>query len=125
MRAVSGRPRERFPRTSLPGNATPPLGIENSSFSYPLVLMPLVPDMVLLARRLHSNPPGRIAQGDWTMQLHLIQTGPSPFADEVVVDRFPYVLGRSSSCDHQVFHPMVSRRHAELKVEKNGVAILD
>jgi len=59
------------------------------------------------------------------MQLHLIQIGPSPFADEIVIDRFPFVLGRSSSCDHQVFHPMVSRRHAELKADKNAVAILD
>jgi len=59
------------------------------------------------------------------MQLHLIQTGPAPFADEIVIGHFPFVLGRSRSCDYQVFHPMVSRRHAELKVEKTGVAILD
>ena len=59
------------------------------------------------------------------MQLHLIQTGPSPFSDHVVVEHFPFVLGRSSSCDYQVFHPMVSRRHAEFKAEDAGIAIAD
>lgn len=59
------------------------------------------------------------------MTLHLIQTGPVPFADHVVVDHFPFILGRSSSCDHQVYHPMVSRRHCEVMAEDNGLAIHD
>jgi pSer/pThr/pTyr-binding forkhead associated (FHA) protein len=59
------------------------------------------------------------------MKLHLIQIGPSPFSDHVVVEHFPFVLGRSSSCDHQVFHPMVSRRHAELKAGEDAIVVHD
>src|SRR5688500_16482943 len=59
------------------------------------------------------------------MKLHLIQTGPTPFADHVVVDHFPFTLGRSSGCDHQVFHPMVSRRHCEIVAEEDRVVVQD
>ena len=59
------------------------------------------------------------------MKLHLIQTGPQPFADDFEIDRFPYLLGRSSTCDHQIYHPMVSRKHCELKQEDSTVAIQD
>ena len=59
------------------------------------------------------------------MKLELIQTGPAPFADQFEIDHFPFILGRSSTCDHQVFHPMVSRKHCELKREDSGVLIED
>jgi pSer/pThr/pTyr-binding forkhead associated (FHA) protein len=60
-----------------------------------------------------------------TMKLHLIQTGPEPFADDFEIDRFPFLLGRSSACDHQIYHPMVSRRHCELMQDDSAVAIHD
>lgn len=59
------------------------------------------------------------------MKLQLSQIGPAPFSDKVEIDHFPFVLGRSSSCDHQVFHPMVSRKHCELKRDPEGVLIED
>ena len=59
------------------------------------------------------------------MKLHLIQTGPAPFSDHVVIDHFPFLLGRSSSCDHQVYHPMVSRKHCELMEEEDAIAVHD
>ena len=59
------------------------------------------------------------------MKMQLIQVGPIPFGDRFEIDHFPFVLGRSSSCDHQVFHPMVSRKHCELKREKGRVRIED
>src|SRR6266404_3687435 len=60
-----------------------------------------------------------------TMKLELIQTGPAPFADQFEIDHFPFILGRSSTCDHQVFHPMVSRKHCEFKCASSGLLIED
>jgi pSer/pThr/pTyr-binding forkhead associated (FHA) protein len=57
--------------------------------------------------------------------LHLIRLGASPFSDHIIIDHFPFVLGRSASCDHRVVHCMVSRRHAELKTEDDGVLVQD
>jgi len=59
------------------------------------------------------------------MKLHLTEVSPSPFSDQIEIDHFPFILGRSSSCDHQVFHPMVSRKHCELLKAENEVKILD
>src|SRR3954447_6609291 len=59
------------------------------------------------------------------MTLHLIQTGPLAAKEDVEIDHFPFVLGRSSSCDYQVYHPMVSRKHCELKRANEGVLIED
>lgn len=59
------------------------------------------------------------------MKVQLIQVGPLPAKDTIVIDHFPCLLGRSSSCDRQVFHPMVSRKHCEFVEAKEGVKIQD
>ena len=59
------------------------------------------------------------------MTVQLIQTGPLTVDERVEIDHFPFVMGRSSSCDYQVFHPMVSRKHCELKRSGRGVLIED
>jgi pSer/pThr/pTyr-binding forkhead associated (FHA) protein len=59
------------------------------------------------------------------MKLHLTQTGPLPVDERVNIDHFPFIMGRSSSCDYQVFHPMVSRKHCELIWSNAGVLIED
>src|SRR5262245_4145787 len=59
------------------------------------------------------------------MKLQLIQMGPLPSPDAIVIDDLPCVLGRSSSCDRQVHHPMVSRKHCELVQADEGVKIQD
>lgn len=58
------------------------------------------------------------------MKLHLIQDG-GPFADKVLVNRFPFVIGRHMACDHQLYHPMVSRRHCRLDRQGDRLIICD
>jgi pSer/pThr/pTyr-binding forkhead associated (FHA) protein len=59
------------------------------------------------------------------MKLQLIQMGPTPVNDTIEIDRFPCLLGRSSSCDRQVYHPMVSRKHCEIVSADEEVKIQD
>ena len=59
------------------------------------------------------------------MKLCLIQLSLSPESERVEVDHFPFTLGRSSSCDHQIIHPMVSRKHCAIAPVEGGVEILD
>jgi pSer/pThr/pTyr-binding forkhead associated (FHA) protein len=58
------------------------------------------------------------------MKVHLVHLSPSQ-TDTIVIDHFPCIVGRSSSCDRQVFHPMVSRKHCEFVAEAEGVKIQD
>jgi len=58
------------------------------------------------------------------MKIHLIQDG-GPFKDEVLIDHFPFVLGRHMACDHQVYHPMVSRRHCRFDRQGDRVIVCD
>lgn len=59
------------------------------------------------------------------MKIHLVQTGSAPYADHIVIDHLPFVVGRSRSCDGQVYHPMVSRQHCTFKEEDGTVAVED
>ena len=58
------------------------------------------------------------------MRLHLIQDG-GPFKEEILVNRFPFVVGRHMGCDHQLHHPMVSRRHCRFDRHGNRVSVTD
>lgn len=44
---------------------------------------------------------------------------------ELVIDRFPFVIGRDSECDYQVEYPSVSRRHCRLYLAANAVWVQD
>jgi pSer/pThr/pTyr-binding forkhead associated (FHA) protein len=59
------------------------------------------------------------------MKLSLIELALSSRPRRVEIDHFPFILGRSSSCDFQVVHPMVSRKHCELVPADDGVKVLD
>ena len=53
------------------------------------------------------------------MKVKLVPSGPIRYFEDIVVDRFPFLLGRHPECDHQVYHPLVSRRHCQL-IEADG-----
>src|SRR5262245_61777558 len=59
------------------------------------------------------------------MKMQLIQDGPVKYVPDVEVDRFPFLMGRHATCDYQMFHPMVSRRHCRLIKTEKGVAVHD
>ncbi len=61
-------------------------------------------------------------RGDETKQKRLDQEGPNikvhlrggaeeNAAIDIVIDRFPFFIGRHFDCDHQLSHECVSRRH--------------
>lgn len=59
------------------------------------------------------------------MKLNLRIDNPVVGPENIEVDHFPFILGRSSACDHQVFHPMVSRRHCQIVSTQEGVRLAD
>ena len=44
---------------------------------------------------------------------------------EVGVVHFPFVVGRHASCDYQIEHPYVSRRHCQLMLFRDQVWVQD
>ena len=59
------------------------------------------------------------------MKVKLIQSGPIHYVDDIVVDRFPFLLGRHPECDHQLYHPLVSRRHCQLTQAGGHLVVRD
>jgi pSer/pThr/pTyr-binding forkhead associated (FHA) protein len=58
------------------------------------------------------------------MKIKLYQSGPARLLDEIVVDRFPFLLGRHQECDFRLHHPMVSRRHCRFN-QAEGKLLVD
>jgi len=54
--------------------------------------------------------------------LHLICEARHLYGEDVCVQQVPFLLGRHSDCNHQIWHPMVSRRHCEIR--QNGDTFL-
>ncbi|MBI1916224.1 MAG: FHA domain-containing protein [Planctomycetes bacterium] len=59
------------------------------------------------------------------MKVKLVQSGPIHYVDDIVVDRFPFLLGRHPECDHQLYHPLVSRRHCQLTEADGRLVVRD
>jgi pSer/pThr/pTyr-binding forkhead associated (FHA) protein len=59
------------------------------------------------------------------LKVKLIQSGPVRYVDDIVIDRFPFLLGRHPECDHQLYHPLVSRRHCRLTQADGQVVVHD
>ncbi len=59
------------------------------------------------------------------MKVRLIHNGAPHEWDEIVIDRFPFLLGRHNECDHRLYHPMVSRRHCRFVEAEGGVVVHD
>jgi pSer/pThr/pTyr-binding forkhead associated (FHA) protein len=57
------------------------------------------------------------------MTVKLVHSGAVRYTEDIVVDRFPFLLGRHPDCDHQVYHPLVSRRHCQLS-QADGTLVL-
>src|SRR5262249_10060133 len=57
------------------------------------------------------------------MTVKLVHSGAVRYTEDIVVDRFPFLLGRHPDCDHQVYHPLVSRRHCQLS-QAGGTLVL-
>jgi len=58
------------------------------------------------------------------MKVKLVQDT-LPHADNIEIDRFPFVLGRHIECDHQLYHPMVSRKHCLIDWAGEEVIVAD
>ena len=59
------------------------------------------------------------------MKIRLLPASSFYGPGDIVIRKFPYILGRSSHCDHQLFHPMISRRHCELIQTDQGIRLSD
>jgi len=59
------------------------------------------------------------------MKVRLVEKGPIHYTDDIVVDHFPFLLGRHPGCDYQLIHPLVSRRHCQLTEAGDEVVLRD
>lgn len=57
------------------------------------------------------------------MRVRLIHEGVIREGEEIVIDHFPYLLGRHNECDHQLYNPLVSRRHCRF-TQTDGKLVL-
>jgi pSer/pThr/pTyr-binding forkhead associated (FHA) protein len=59
------------------------------------------------------------------MSVRLIHNGAPRDGEEIVIDRFPFMLGRHNDCDYRLYHPMVSRRHCRFTEADGAVVVHD
>jgi pSer/pThr/pTyr-binding forkhead associated (FHA) protein len=58
------------------------------------------------------------------VQLHSARSD-DPSADDVVIDRFPFTIGRHPACDWRLDLPEISRRHCSLLLHEGRVWVQD
>jgi hypothetical protein len=59
------------------------------------------------------------------IEIHLQGMGDGSCAAPIVIDRFPFVLGRRHDCDHALNSPRVSRRHCWFLLRGEEVRVED
>lgn len=68
------------------------------------------------AHRDHERP---------NIEVHLRDSGEENQTRDIVIDRFPFVIGRRLDCDYQLNHGWVSRRHCCFFLEGDKVWLQD
>ena len=59
------------------------------------------------------------------VQLRLQSVLAENLGDEIVVDRFPFVIGRHEDCHHRLDFAFVSRRHCCFYLRSNQIWVMD
>src|SRR5437899_2108972 len=49
----------------------------------------------------------------------------SDLNQSIAVTHFPAIVGRSSDCDHQISHPLISRRHCAFDLQDDEIWVRD
>src|SRR5688572_6848448 len=89
-------------------------------------LAPVIPSSTLFTRRSKGRILG-FPRRPWhicvEMPLRLISPDGTKTYD--LRDGVPLIVGRAPTCDLPVFHPTISRRHAELMSDGTGLSLRD
>jgi pSer/pThr/pTyr-binding forkhead associated (FHA) protein len=61
----------------------------------------------------YSSAPDKARDNLHHAPSYFCAPAPAEFEEEIVLDQFPYVLGRHQECNHTLFSRQVSRRHCQ------------